>query len=308
MSKNTRILLFPEHAQEYFVNPDIGGTEEEVIFTTSSLSFEIEIEEEFSEFRKKNCLSGCPYYFNFEEQAKQLIDNKTCSSLKEVKDYLADRKPEDSCSGSLYEAMSNCMYTDNYQDTRKVSLDNLPPALMSYKPNASKADCTSLYIKKETEQDLLVKPYQIGNIKSDATICWGKNKKPSTPVAAWNTFWKSPFNKRHVENLEHMSYVDFVKNFNEEMVERNWVSYPLNDFIHRTKHCDGVLYSNDPKLVDLIPEKFRVQKDLIVGFFSKANASVWVLDFNGYIAVRDGKMSSSVSKLMPLGTVEELFR
>lgn len=305
--KTTRIVLFPSHSKEYFVNPDLSGDKEDVMCLVDSQDTTIAVDQTFKEFQQQNCKNGCPYYFNLTNEARLMKDRNEAKTLSEAKDILKQKTaPDDRCEGTEEEARHACQYTDNFDDTLEFDYQILP-SIMSYNPKVAKTKSHKLFLYKKEENEVMVKPYRLGNVKEDASICWGKNNKPKTLRSAWNIFWNSNFNKRHTQDLT-TDYVSFLKEFDESSIERNWTALDLSEYLHQSgKKYDGVMYSNDPKIVEKIPEEHRHSEDLVVGWFYKANICVWVIEFNGFICVRDGKMSTAASKILPLGTVEELF-
>lgn len=306
--KTTRVVLFPSSSHEYYVKPDLLGDQEDVMCLVGKQETTINVEQTLKEFQQRNCKKDCPFYFNITDEARRMKAEGEVKTLSEAKVKLKQEgNPVGRCQGTEEEARHSCQYTDNFSETMTLDYTILP-SIISYNPKAEKTKSHKLYLYQKEENEVLVKPYRLGNVKEDASICWGKNNKPKTLRSAWNIFWNSNFNKRHTQDLT-TDYLDFLKNFQESSIERNWTELDLEGYIHQTgKQYDGVMYSNDPKIVEKIPEEYRFSEDMVVGWFYKANICVWVLDFKGFICVRDGKMSTAASKILPLGTVDELFK
>lgn len=304
----TRVVLFPTEATEYYVKPHIGTKEEEIaVLIPGGNTVDLNVEETVKEFKKRNC-NKCPYLYDEVKEARKLKESGEASTLAEARDILKQKDLDKACNGTEHEMRYDCKFTDNYSGSQQIS-HTILPSLMLFNPIENKYNCHSLYIYMKEDDSIFVKPYRIGNVKEGGEICWGTVKKAGTLRAAWNAFWNSPFNTRHTSSIvDSDEYIDFVKNFDESSIKRNWIEYNFKDFIHiKDKQYDGVFYSKDPKILDLIPTQYHHKDNLVVGFFKRANPKIWIIDFNGYIAVRDGKMSTTASKIIPLGTSQELF-
>lgn len=67
-------------------------------------------------------------------------------------------------------------------------------------------------LKEDTENQVLVKPYRIGNVYDAGNICWGGNDSPKNLREAHNLFWSSGINTdfggpkhgRRCKNIEHV--------------------------------------------------------------------------------------------------------
>lgn len=301
----TRVCYFPSQATHFFVVPELNG-EELIACVVSGREQTIKVTESENDFYTNKCRNGCPYFVDVEEKLQSYLANGY-SRLGAREKISKETATESTCTATRDEMIHSCQWGSPLSGQTEISVNSYD-SLWLYRPGKSKRNAFVMQVINSElfneTGELQTKPYRFANVYPDGAICWGKIRKPSHLKEAYMTFWNSEFNPSLSESTSN--FRQQLKDFSPEALKEPWLKTGFGPNVAiREGNCDGVIYSISEKITGAVPEAHHHQPGLVVGFFKKVNLTCWLINFNGYLVLRDGRMNSS-GKFVPIGTLEEV--